>query len=220
MTRPLPILVLTLLLAAVLLPATASAQTYRWTDDGGRVHYSQGLDSIPERFRAGARVLGVPEPPPAAAAPSDPAAPRPAAAAQPAKAGPPAGVTPPGGTRISFTPGSPIMVTARINDGGTADLMLDTGAQITVINPRVLAALGVGMRDARRSTLRGVTGSADTLTVTLDSVEVSGARVGPLSVVSHDAGAGTGDGLLGRDFLDRFTVTIDNAAGVVTLTPR
>ncbi len=29
-----------------------------------------------------------------------------------------------------------------------------------------------------------------------------------------------GDGLLGRDFLDRFTVNIDNNAGVVTLTPR
>jgi hypothetical protein len=29
-----------------------------------------------------------------------------------------------------------------------------------------------------------------------------------------------GDGLLGRDFLDQFTVTIDTAAGRVTLSPK
>jgi hypothetical protein len=38
-------------------------------------------------------------------------------------------------------------------------------------------------------------------------------------VVSHDTGF-RGDGLLGRDFLDHFSVTIDNGAGVVTLTPK
>jgi predicted aspartyl protease len=111
------------------------------------------------------------------------------------------------------------MVKARINDSGVADLMLDTGAQVTIINPRVLAALGVGMRDAQRSTLRGVTGTAEAFAVSLESLEVAGARVGPLTIVSHDVGF-DGDGLLGRDFLDRFTVTIDNRAGIVTLTPR
>ena len=40
---------------------TASPSTsglYRWMDDGGRVHYSQGLDSVPEPFRAKAVPLG------------------------------------------------------------------------------------------------------------------------------------------------------------------
>ena len=35
--------------------------------------------------------------------------------------------------------------------------------------------------------------------------------MGPLSVIAHDAG------LLGRDFIGAFTVTIDARAGVVTL---
>ena len=53
------------------------------------------------------------------------------------------------------------------------------------------------------------------------SIEVEGARFGPLMVVSHDSGLGSGrDGLLGRDFLDNFIVTIDSAARVVTLTPK
>lgn len=187
-----------LLLIAVLQPGPAAAQMYRWTDERGQVFYTQGLDSVPERYRAGARLVGAAEPP----------------ASQPQSPG-----ATPGVTRIPFTPGRPIMVKARINDAGTADLMLDTGAQVTVINPRVLAALGVAMRDVQRSTLRGVTGSTDTLAVTLESVEVAGARVGPLQIVSHDVGF-EGDGLLGRDFLDRFTVNIDNRAGIVTLTPR
>jgi len=43
--------------------------------------------------------------------------------------------------------------------------------------------------------------------------------VGPLVLVAHDAGLPQADGLLGRDFLGLFTVTIDARAGVVTLAP-
>lgn len=194
-----------LLALAVLLavPAGAGAETYRWTDERGAVHYAQGLDSVPERYRGGARLLTLP-----AAAPSP----------SPSPAGPAA----PGSelARIPFTPGRPIMVTARINDGGTVNLLLDTGASVTVINPRVLVALGVSSREAERGTIRGVTGTTEALAVTLNSIEVGQAKVGPLQVVSHDVGFEGGDGLLGRDFLDRFQVNIDNATGVVTLRAR
>jgi hypothetical protein len=39
-------------------------------------------------------------------------------------------------------------------------------------------------------------------------------------VAAHDVDLGQGDGLLGRDFLDQFTVNIDSSAGVVTLSPK
>jgi predicted aspartyl protease len=126
-----------------------------------------------------------------------------------------------GVARIPFTPGHPIMVTARINGGGAAQLILDTGAQGTVISPTTLAALGVSYRNAVRGSIKGVTGDASVLAVRIESIEVEGARFGPLMVVSHDAGLGSGrDGLLGRDFLDNFIVTIDSSARVVTLTPK
>jgi predicted aspartyl protease len=144
-------------------------------------------------------------------APGAPAAPQPDAAATPAA----------GEARIPFTPGQPIMVTAKINGGGTTQLILDTGAQGTVISPTALAALGVSYRGAMRGSIKGVTGDANVLAVRVDSIEVEGARVGPLMVVAHDAGLGGGrDGLLGRDFLDHFVVTIDSSARVVTLTPK
>jgi hypothetical protein len=187
-----------------------SAQIYRWTDERGEVRYSQGINSIPPQFRGGAVMMSTP---------SQPAAP--AATERPAASGAPAGTTPAGGARIPFTPGQPIMVNARINGGGNTQLLLDTGAQGTVISPTALAALGISYRNAVRGSIKGVTGNADVLAVRIESIEVEGARFGPLVVVSHDAGLGSGrDGLLGRDFLDNFIVTIDSAARVVTLTPK
>ncbi|HVC65405.1 MAG TPA: retropepsin-like aspartic protease, partial [Candidatus Dormibacteraeota bacterium] len=151
--------------------------------------------------------MSSPNPPPAPA----PATPEPAA---PSAA--PAGVA-----RIPFTPGQPIVVSAKINGGGTTQLILDTGAQGTLISPTALAALGISYRNAVRGSIKGVTGDANVLAVRIESIEVEGARFGPLMVVSHDSSLGAGrDGLLGRDFLDNFIVTIDSAARVVTLTPK
>ena len=184
-------------------PARGQVQIYRWTDAQGDIHYSQAIDSVPTRYRSGASVIGYDTP-------------------SPVSSGPVAPIVPPGTARITFSPGRPIMVTARVNDVGSAQLMLDTGAARTVINPAVLGALGVSYENARRGSLKGVTGDAEVVAVRVDSIEVNGARFGPLLVVSHDTGFGPerGDGLLGRDFLDNFTITIDNTAGVVTLSPK
>jgi hypothetical protein len=204
-----PVLAMSLALGGLLAGAItpASAQIYRWTDERGEVRFSQGIHSVPPQFRGGAVMMSGPSQPSAPA----PSAPEPAAASSPV-----AGVA-----RIPFTPGQPIMVSARINGGGTTQLILDTGAQGTLISPTALAALGISYRDAVRTSIKGVTGDANALSVKVDSIEVDGARVGPLMVVAHDSGLGSGrDGLLGRDFLDHFIVTIDNSARVVTLTPK
>jgi len=192
-------------LVLCLAPAT-SAQVYRWTDEQGRVNYGQGLDSVPERFRSGAQFV------------NSPAVPPPAAPVTPS--GRATGAAVAGGAQIRFTPGQAILVNARINDSGSVKLLLDTGASVTTINPRLLSQLGVSSRDAVRGSIRGVTGSADTLFVTVNSIDVNGAKAGPIRVVAHDVELGQADGLLGRDFLDRFQVSIDNQAGIVTLTPR
>lgn len=194
-----------------LLPAPAAAQMYRWTDDGGAVHYGHGVDSIPERYRAGARELALPPVPAAPAPVSAVGAPRRAATAT-AIAGELA--------RIPFTPGRRIMTDVRLNGETTVQLLLDTGADVTVINPRVVVALGLSTRSAIRASIRGVTGSTNALAYRVESMEVQGARVGPMHVVSHDIGTSDGDGLLGRDFLDHFKLTIDNREGVVVLSPK
>ena len=57
------------------------------------------------------------------------------------------------------------------------------------------------------------------LAVWVNSVEIGETKVGPLLIISHDANLKEADGLLGRDFLAYFSVTIDSKERVVTLAP-
>jgi len=173
----------------------SEAQIYRWTDERGVTNYTEGLDSVPEKHRATAVAVGGP-----------------GAAGPPEKAG--------GGTEIKFAPGREIVVEARLNGGTSVRLLLDTGAQRTVINPRVLVAAGVVLSTGQAMQMKGATGTASVSTVQVDSVEVGQARVGKLAVISHDIEQDGVDGLLGRDFLDQFKVSIDNKEGIVTLSPK
>ena len=192
-----PLLVIVTVLAGA---ASVEAQMYRWTDEQGQVHYSEGLGSVPERSRSTAQPLSY-QPPPSPE-PSKPAA------------------SPPGVEKIPFKLGSPIMVSAKVNGGGPVTLILDTGADTTVINPLALWRLGISTWFAPRAEIRGATGTQRVDVVRIESIEVGQAKAGPLTIMAHDIDFKEVDGLLGRDFLNHFNVNIDTSAGVVTLTPR
>lgn len=198
-------LVIGALVVGALVPA-AHAQVYRYVDERGVPHYVDGLHAVPERYRAGA----VPLPLRNAPAPTAPAVPGEAAAA-----------TARGATVIRYTPGQPIVVDARINGSASARLLLDTGADRTLISPRALAAAGVPLtRVIAQGQMTGVTGSDRVQYVLLESLEVGQARATRLPVAAYEMPQAQTDGLLGRDFLDQFRVQIDSARGEVTLTPR
>ena len=163
------------------------------------VHYTTGIESVPERYRAAARAMAVSSvesPPPGA----------PAAARA-------------GTTTIPFVAGAPILVAARINGAGPVTLILDTGADRTMVAPEALARLGIPTPNTYGAEVRGVTGATRADVLWIDSLDVGGARAGPLAIVAHDAGLPQADGLLGRDFLSLFSVTIDARESVVTLAP-
>lgn len=190
------------LLAAA--PQRAAAQIYRWIDDTGNAHYVDGLDNVPQRYRARATSLGMRN------APSQP---------QSGAPGDKAGAA--GATTIAFKPGERILADARINGRTPVRLLLDTGADRTVIAPRALVAAGVSItRGTTAGQIVGVTGSTDVQGVTLESLEVGEARVSRLAIISHDINQSGIDGLLGRDFLERFKVTIDSSRGQVTIAPK
>ena len=200
-----------LLFVAVLLvlgrPATVGAQIYRWVDDNGVPHFADGIDSVPDRYRARAVPLGLKNAP--APGPSAPDA----GGAKPG---------PSGGTTIRFTPGQRIMVDVRINGNAGAQLLFDTGADRTLISPRALQAAGVRIAaPAATGQIVSATGSEQIQFVVVDSLEIGDARVGRMPVGSYNLPAtDVGDGLLGRDFLDQFNVNIDSSRGVVTLAPK
>ncbi len=197
------IVALSLSLLIAVLPSRAHAQIYRYTDERGQNHYADGLEKIPDGYRGSAVPLGLRNTPGSATAV-------------------PAAAKPPGAVMIKYTPGQRIMVDVRINGAFTAQLLLDTGADRTMISPRTLLAAGVAVsRPVATGSITGATGTDRINYVIVDSLEVGEARVGRLAVGSYDlAGAGFGDGLLGRDFLDQFRITFEAAKGEVHLAPK
>ena len=68
--------------------------------------------------------------------------------------------------------------------------------------------------------IRGVTGDAVAPLVSVPRLDLAGTRVGPIAVVVHALTAPGVDGLLGRDVLDAFTLTVDAASQRAILMPR
>jgi hypothetical protein len=193
-------------------PAPAVGEIYKWIDDNGGSHYADGLDNVPERFRSRAAPVGLRNQPASSAATTAPGAPRESAARHTSGSGV---------TEIQYVPGERILVDARLNGEHSVRLLLDTGADRTLISPRALVAAGVSLtRNAISGSIQGVTGTADVKSVILDSLAIGDARVGRLRVLAYDMGHSGHDGLLGRDYLDQFQLTIDSSRGIVTLAPK
>jgi hypothetical protein len=192
--------VATLILISLFLAPPTFADIYYWIDDQGTQYYTTRLESIPEPYRSKAIPLSLPTSPPVP----------PEITPRPLQKGP---------TRIPFTLGAPVLVSAKINGGGPITLILDTGADRTMVAPSALSRLGISFENALRGVVRGITGASYAEAVWVNSVEVGEARVGPLLIIVHEADLQGVDGLLGRDFLANFNVTIDSKEKVVTLSP-
>ena len=167
------------------------------------MHYTADLSAIPPNFRDDATPLSTPQPRPE---------PTPEAS---------------GPVPLRITPGAPITVEVRLN-GAPLTLIVDTGADRTVISPDALARAGLAGQPGRPVEVVGVTGAATATLVTLPLLDVAGARIGPLPVIVYalpatirrGVASDAIDGLLGRDVLDAFTLSVDTASGRATLTLR
>lgn len=190
----------TITLISVLIPTLALAEIYSWVDDQGTQYFTTRLESIPESYRSQAHILSLPTPPPAP----------PELQSSTLQQGP---------TKIPYMPGSSIRVSAKINGAGPITLILDTGSDCTLVRSSALGKLGISTENAHRAVLRGVTGMSYGDAVWVRSVEVGESRAGPLLIVIHDVDLKEADGLLGRDFLSHFNVTIDSKERIVTLIP-
>jgi hypothetical protein len=186
-----------LIFLSLIIPRLAQAEVYHWVDENGIQYYTTEPETIPEKYRLAVRALPTPSRPPE----------------------PPSASREKSVTKIPFTPGAPVLVSAKINGAGPVTLILDTGSGHTLVAPSVLWKLGVSTQGAQRSVIKGVTGMSYVDAVWVDSVEVGEAKVGPLLVIAHDADLKGADGLLGRDFLASFSVTIDSVERAVTLAP-
>lgn len=188
-----PSTALVALATLVLAAGPAGAQLWRWTDGEGVVRYTNDPAAIPPVYRDAARDIGSPQP----------------------RSAPVTG----GATVIPFAARGPITAGVHLN-GVPLLLLVDTGAERTVISPAAIARAGMDPERGRLLRIVGVTGSATAREVVVPLLDVAGARVGPLPVIVHEMSVGEVDGLLGRDVLDYFTLTVDSAGGRAILAPR
>lgn len=199
-------------LLALALAAPVSSEIYKWTDESGRVHFSQDLNSVPGRHRAEAQA--------AARAPRgrDPIQTyqpvlrsRSSAAASIAAGGTQRGRS----HRISVQKaGLSMRVLVKLNGHVTAPFIIDTGASLVALPRSVADELGLDLRAARTARFSTANGVIESPLVTLDSVKLGTASATNVQASVID---GMSEGLLGLSFFNHFTYNVDAQRGIVTL---
>jgi clan AA aspartic protease (TIGR02281 family) len=116
--------------------------------------------------------------------------------------------------------GDQFLVQGRLDQRRNVTLLIDTGAAMTMLEPRLLASLGYGLdgRQAYFSTANGVVAAP---VVALDRLSLGQAGVDHLPVGGLAMGLRPGvDGLLGMNFLRHYEFRIDQSEGVLYLQRR
>ena len=126
------------------------------------------------------------------------------------------------GFRLAGAANPLIIVPTQVNGRGPYEFILDTGAGMSLLAPRLAAELGIVATGSREG--RGAAGSVQVAMARADSLAIGGARSGPLPVgITAEVdriGAAVGhriDGDIGYDFLKVFRLTLDYQRRVARL---
>jgi len=125
-------------------------------------------------------------------------------------------------TSLHFHPGhgSQIIAPVMINHTGPYDFLVDTGAEVTIVDSSLAGSLNLDMQG--KAELVGIgfherAGFAQTASLQVGSEEVTGLRVLVRSAALPNSADPALRGILGGDFLSRFDLLIDNAHQVLCL---
>jgi hypothetical protein len=115
------------------------------------------------------------------------------------------------------------LVEATLNRVQSATLIVDTGAQSTIISPALVKRLGVVVADsvARRQVTVVGGSKLEVPFVKLALLRVGSAKIENLEIGVYDVAprANGIHGLLGADFLHQFRMTLDRHEGLMHLEP-
>ena len=194
----------------------SSDEYFKWTDENGNLHFSDSLESVPEKYRNQIQrnTFESDQPsskaPPAAVVPPQEPSAEGETAVRPAKR-----------YEVSYTPHGEsekrIIVTAVFNGSVTAPLAIDTGAPGTLISPALAEKLGLFDKDQGRLLIQagGIGGSQPAIRSIVNTIEIGGAvnRFVPVTVTRSISKSF--EGLLGLDFVSNFAVTIDSKSNKI-----
>lgn len=191
------------------------AGVYTWKDDKGKIHFTDALHKIPERFRneeQGFKKLQNARPPSSLPVPSREVPEQTSYSPQAANGR--EYVIP-----LIPTAGGNFMVDTTLNGGVKARLMVDTGASLVTISEQLAKKIGFrksyGSAEIPFSTAGGVVWMP---MIALDQLTIGEASLGHV-VASVNDQMGDLDGLLGMSFLGDFRVEMDKARSQMILRP-
>ena len=99
-----------------------------------------------------------------------------------------------------------------------ADLIVDTGASLTILDPSVMVTLGFTEEDkSALSTVQSPIGKEKGYRLHLPSIECLGKKVENFEVACHSLGLQHIDGLLGMNFLEQFDFCIFPRKNVIRI---
>jgi len=205
MSKPSPLATLVLVVGLSWLwsdLAAAEAEIYRWTDEGGRLSFTDRPSAVPAQARATLTRL--------ASRATDPVQRIESRATRLALQRTSSGH----GVEVPFRRDGGLMrVDVRLNQQLVAPFYIDTAASGVSIPTSVARALGLE-REAQKETTTAITagGRTELGVIELESVELGGAR---LERVAGTVNPQLDIGLLGSSFLNQFNYFVDSKGGVI-----
>lgn len=116
-----------------------------------------------------------------------------------------------------------IVVPVTLNDNVRAKVLVDTGAGITVLSTTLADELGLEIETGRSVTLKTMAMDIQAQLGRLDSIQVGDIRKYDFPVVVTDLPRGeqsSFNGILGMDFMNHYTIHIDNKRLKIALSPK
>lgn len=111
----------------------------------------------------------------------------------------------------------PAFIRGRLN-GYDVDLILDTGASLTIIDPALANRLGFGEKDrVGTSTMQSPVGKEKGFRLKLNTFECLGKTVENFEVACHALGLQHIDGLIGMNFLEQFDFCLYSKKGIIRI---
>ncbi|HUL32089.1 MAG TPA: retroviral-like aspartic protease family protein [Thermodesulfobacteriota bacterium] len=194
-----------IMVLAVLVPSSYG-DMYKWVDEKGRVHFTDDLSTIPEKYREDVESLKLLQEistPRTQEMPKNPLH---------------AGVAIPKGITVDLVQRGNVSFTeVLLNESVRQHFIVDTGASFTVISQEAAKELGITI-DGNTPIIPTTTASSVIFNplVTLRSIRVGEAEVENVDVLVHNL-PGHSAGLLGNSFLSKFKVVLDSINGKMTL---
>ena len=116
--------------------------------------------------------------------------------------------------------GAHFIVRGVVNGVSTVNLLIDTGASITTLDPAILQRLGLDTEAGETVTLHTAGGKVQSSMVNLNSLSIAGQTINNLKVARLPLNQSGIDGLLGMNYLRHFKFVLDQETRKLYLSPK